>query len=63
MFVDVLIDQFINGGRVPGIGPRVIGSSPRSISRFRRLASSLAAITDQLGQVPIIMRRCRPAAR
>ena len=23
MFVDVPLDQFINGGRVPGIGPRV----------------------------------------
>ena len=40
-----------------------IGSSPRSMSRFSRLASSRAAATDQLGHVPIVMRRCRPAAR
>jgi len=33
------------------------------MSRFSRLASSLAEMTDQLGYVPIGMRRCSPAAR
>ena len=28
-----------------------------------RLASSRAAATDQLGHVPIVTRRCRPAAQ